>query len=230
MASNKSRLLAISLASAVLAACDGGSGGSSMNPPPSAPQSANVTMLISDASTEDWATIGVKVLSIALVPQGGGSNVAVYTAPTMAPTINLAQLDQIAEILGNASVPVGTYTAAVLEVSANPGDVLLTVAADPEAGFIAAPGSTIAPDQIQVQHTQGTAPNLTVPVKVNFENSLVVTAGQSNALDLEFDLALPAFLVGHVPPGVGNTLWAVNFDGPLRPRPLHDLSRLVLRH
>src|ERR1700683_2291385 len=117
---NKSRLLAISLASAVLAACSGGSGGSSMSPPPSAPQSANVSMLISDASTEDWATIGVKVLSIALVPQGGGGNVTVYTAPATVPMVNLVQLDQIAEILGNTSVPVGTYTAAVLTVGANP--------------------------------------------------------------------------------------------------------------
>ena len=74
-------------------------------------------MIISDASTEDWATIGVEVLSIALVPQGGGSNVTVYTAPSPAPTVNLAQLDQIAEILGNVSVPVGTYTGAVLTIN-----------------------------------------------------------------------------------------------------------------
>ena len=231
MVRNTSRLLPVGIAAALIAACGGGgSGGGSTAPPNQVAQTGNVSMVVSDASTEDWATIGVKVLSIALVPQGGGANVTVYTAPTMAPTINLAQLDQIGEILGNASVPVGTYTAAVLTVSANPGDVLLTVAADPEAGFIAVPGSTIAADQIQVQHTQGMTPNLTVPIKVNFESPLVVTAGQSNALDLEFDLAHPAFLVGHVPPGVGNTLWAVNFDGPVRHRPLHDLTRLVLRH
>ena len=231
MVRSTSRLLPVGIAAALIAACGGGgSGGSSSAPLNPVAQTGSVSMVVSDASSEDWATIGVKVLSIALVPQGGGSNVTVYTAPTMAPTINLAQLDQIGEILGNASVPVGTYTAAVLEVSANPGDVLLTVAADPEAGFMAAPSSTIAADQIQVQHTQGMAPNLTVPVKVNFESPLVVTAGQSNALDLEFDLAHPAFLVGHVPPGVGNTLWAVNFDGPVRHRPLHDLTRLVLRH
>src|ERR1700730_9359093 len=151
MASNKSRLLAISLASAVLAACDGGSGGSSMNPPTSAPQSANVSMLISDASSEDWATIGVKVLSIALVPQGGGGTVTVYTPPSPAPTVNLAELDQIAEILGNVSVPVGTYTGAVLTVSANPGDILLTTAADPEAGFAAAASTTIPAADIQIQ-------------------------------------------------------------------------------
>src|SRR6202166_306923 len=140
MARNTSRLLPVGIAAALIAACGGGgSGGSSTTPINQAAQTGNVSMVVSDASTEDWATIGVKVLSIALVTLGGCTHVAVYTAPTMAPTINLAQLDQIAEILGNASVPVGTYTAAVLSVSANPSDVLLTVAADPEPGFIAAP-------------------------------------------------------------------------------------------
>jgi hypothetical protein len=144
--------------------------------------------------------------------------------------VNLAQLDQIAELLGNTSVPAGTYTGAVLTVSANAGDLLLTVAANPEPGFAAAPGTTIPADQIQIQHSQGTSPNLTAPVKVTFDSPLVVSAGQSNALDLEFDLGHPAFVVGHVPPGAGTTQWAVNFDGPVRHRPLHDLSRLVLRH
>ena len=187
-------------------------------------------MMISDASTEDWATIGVKVMSIALVPQGGGGNVTVYTAPATVPTVNLVELDQIAEILGNTPVPVGTYTGAVLTVSANPGDVSLTVAANPEAGFAAMPGTTIPGNQIQIQHAEGTAPNLTVSVKVKFVSPLVVDAGQNNALDLEFDLAHPAFLVGHVPPGAGATLWAVNFNGPIRHHPSRDLSRLVLRH
>jgi hypothetical protein len=229
---NKPRLLAMSLASAVLAACGGGGGssGNSINPPPSAPQSAQVSMIVSDASSEDWATIGVKVLSIALVPQGGGSNVSVYTAPSPAPTVNLAQLDQIAEILGNVSVPVGTYTGAVLTISANPGDVLLTTSADPEAGFAAAASTTIPAADIQIQHTTGSTGSLTVPVDVNFVSPLVVTANQNNALDLEFDLGHPAFLVGHVPPGAGTTLWAVNFNGPVRHHPLHDLTWLVLRH
>jgi hypothetical protein len=60
---------------------------------------------------------------------------------------------------------------------------------------------------------------------VNFVSPLVVSATQNNALDLEFDLGHPAFIVGHVPPGSGTTLWAVNFDGPVRHHPLHDLSR-----
>ena len=225
-----SRLLSVSVAAALLAACGGGSSGGSGGALNSAPQSGNVAMLLSDASSEDWATIGVKVLSIALVPQGGGGNVTVYTAPTPAPVVNLVQLDQIAELLGNSTVPVGTYTAAVLTVSGNAGDILLTVAADPEAGFAAAPGTTIPSNQIQVQHTQGSGSNLTVPVKVTFDSPLVVSANQNNALDLEFDLAHPAFLVGHVPAGTGGSIWAVNFNGPVHHHPLHDLARLVLRH
>ncbi|HEY2682095.1 MAG TPA: DUF4382 domain-containing protein [Steroidobacteraceae bacterium] len=232
MNENISRWSLLALSSAMLAACGGGGGSSgSSSLSGSSPQSASVSMLISDASTEDWATIGVKVLSIALVPQAGGANVTVYSAPTPAPMVNLAQLDQISEILGNVTVPVGTYTGAVLTVSGNDSDILLTVAADPEAGFAGAPGTTISSSQIKVQHTQGSGGSLTVPVKVSFDSPLVVSANQSNALDLEFDLGHPAFIVGHTPPASGGTtLWAVNFDGPVRHHPLHDISRLVLRH
>jgi Domain of unknown function (DUF4382) len=228
MASNGSRLLATGIACAITAACGGGSGANMMTM--SAPQSGTMSLLVSDASSEDWATIGVKILSIALVPQGGGAAVTVYTAPTPAPIVNLAQLDQIAEILGNVSVPTGTYTSAILTVSANSGDVLLTVAADPESGFAAPPGTTIPSNQIQIQHAKGATPNLSVPIDVNFVAPLVVTANQNNALDLEFDLAHPAFIVGHVPPAAGTTLWAVNFNGPVRHHPLHELARLLLRH
>ena len=60
-------------------------------------QNGSANMMVSDASTEDWATIGVKILSISLVPQGGGSPVAVLTAGNSVPTINLVQLDQLGE-------------------------------------------------------------------------------------------------------------------------------------
>ncbi len=234
MFSQSSRLLPIGLAAALLAACGGGGSGgtqsSSMTSAPAAPQSANVAMMLSDASTNDWSIIGVKVLSIALIPQQGGSNVTVYTAPTPVPTTNLVELDQIADLLGNTSVPVGEYTGAVLTVSGNPSDILLTVAPDPEAGFAAQGGTTISPSQIQVQHTQGLGFSLTTPIKVTFVSPLVVSTTQNNALDLEFDLSHPAFLIGHVPVGGGATIWAVNFDGPVHHHPLYDLTRLVLRH
>ena len=230
--SNSSRLLSLSIAAILVSACGGGgSGGSAAtSTSTSTTQTAKLAVMVSDASSEDWATIGVKIMSIALIPQGGGGNVTVYSAPSPVPTTNLVLLDQLDELLGNTSIPLGNYSGAVLTVSANPGDILLTTATNPEAGFAAPAGTTIASSQIQVQHTQGATGSLTVPVTVNFDSPLVVSSTQNNALDLEFDLAHPAFLIGHVPVGGGPTLWAVNFDGPVRRLPRHDLTRLVLRH
>jgi hypothetical protein len=214
---------------AVLAAC-GGSGGS--DPLTPTPQSqAAMPLVLSDASSEDWATIGVRVLSIALVPQGGGANVTVWSAASPAPYLNLEQLDQLGEILGNVMVPTGTYSGAALTVSANPGDVLLTVSSNPESGFPLPAASSVPASQIQIQNKQGGSANLTVSINLTFDTPLTVAAGQSNALDLEFDLSHPAFIMGHTPPAAdGATLWAVNFCGPVHRRPVADIARLVLRH
>ncbi len=213
-----------------LAACGGGGGSATITPPVT--QTANVPITISDASSEDWATIGVKVLSITLTPQGGGTPLTVYTAPSIVPVSNLAQLDSISELINTASIPVGTYTDATLTLSANPGDVTLIAAADPEAGFAAAAGSTIDPSLIKIQGMQGSAGSLTVPVKVSFEKPITVSTGQTTPVDIEFDLAHPAFIVGHTPPAAaGATLWAVNFKGgPVRHHRIDDVRALVLRH
>jgi hypothetical protein len=223
----------LGVASAALTLFSAGcsSGGSATSGPIPQPQNGTLNVIVSDAPTEDWAMICVKVLSITLTPQGGGSDVTVYTAPSPAPSINLLQLDQLNEILGNVSVPAGTYTVATITLSGNSGDVLLTASADPETGFSAAAGASIPSSQIQILGTKGSAGSLTVPIKVTLDSPLVVTANQNNALDLEFDLSHPAFIVAHVPPaGGGTTMWAVNFNGPVRHRPFHDLTRLVLRH
>lgn len=226
----RTKLLSAAICStlvSMLAGCGGGGSGSSSIV--QTPQDGTVSLLVSDASSEDWATIGVKVLSIALVPQGGGANVTVYTAPSPPPVINLEQLDQLGEIIGNVAVPEGTYTGAVITVAGNPGDVLLVAAADPEAGFAGTPGAAVPSADIQIQGTKGTSGNLYVPITVKFESNLVVTANQNNQLDLEFDLNHPAFIVGHTPVG-GTTEWAVNFRGPVRHHPIADFTRFMLRH
>ena len=194
-------------------------------------ENGTLVTTVSDASTEDWAIIGVKVLSVSLTPQGGGSDVTVYTAPSPAPYINLVQLDQLSEILANTSIPAGTYTAATITIAGNPGDVLLTAATDPEAGFAGTAGAAVPSNQIQIRGTTGSAGSLTVPVKLNLASPLVITANQTNALDLEFDLAHPAFIVAHVPPaGNGSIVWAVNFNGPVRDHRLARIDALLLRH
>ena len=128
-------------------------------------------------------------------------------------------------------MPVGTYSGAILTIAANPGDVLLTVSSDPLSGFPLPGGTSVPPGDIQIQGGQGAAGNLTVAVNVKFDMPLSVSTGTSNALDLEFDLAHPAFIVGHTPPAAaGTTVWAVNFRGPVRRLAVPDIARLVLRH
>ena len=214
-----------------LGACGGGGGssdpGSGMGSSPT--QNSHMAMIISDASSDDWATVGVRIISIALAPQGGGSPVTVYTAPSNPPMVNLEQLDQIGEVLGNVTVPVGTYTGATVTVGANPGDLELVVAAEPEAGFAGTAGATIPSADMQIVGATGSSGSLTVPVNLSFDSPLVVTAGGSNALDLEFDLSHPAFIVAHNPPAATATQWAVNFVGPVRRRPIADIAHLVLR-
>ncbi len=214
-----------------LAGCGGGSGDSSAVNTVSPQGTGMMPLTVSDAASDDWACVGVRVLSIALLPQGGGSPVTVWTAPSPAPYVNLVQLDQLGEILGNISVPANTYSAAVLTIAANPGDVLLTSAANPPSGFPVPGGTAIPAGQIQIQGASGASGNLTVQVTVNFATPFTVSTTQNDGLDLEFDLANPAFIVGHTPPAAdGATLWAVNFNGPVRHHRVHDLTRLVLRH
>jgi Domain of unknown function (DUF4382) len=218
----------------ILSACGGGGSNSSTTTSTStttssSTQSGTVSAVISDDPAEDWAAVDVKVLSIALVPQGGGTPVTIYTAPSPAPLINLVQLDQLGEILGNVPVPAGTYTSAIITISGNPGDVSLVVGANPESGFAGTAGATIPSGQIQIMGAKGSTGSLTVPVTINLQSPLVVTAGQNNALDLEFNLAHPAFIVDHVPPS-GAPFWAVNFKGCLRHHPIADITALVLRH
>jgi hypothetical protein len=219
--------LTLSLTAAAMLFFTAGCGTTSNSTPSS--KSGTVNMMMSDASTEDWATIGVKLSSISLIPMGTGSPVIVYTAASPAPIINLVQLDQLSEILGNVSVAAGTYTGATVTISANPGDVLLTAAADPAFGFAGTAGVTVPSAQIQIMGAVGAAGSLTVPVNVTFASPLVVAANQSNALDLEVELSNPVFLVDHVP-AAGATIWAVDFNGPVRDRPVADITKLVLRH
>jgi hypothetical protein len=122
----------------------GSSSGSTTTTPPSSnhqPQNGTLNVIVSDDPTQEWATIGIKVLSISLTPQSGGNPVTVFTSGTPAPTINLLQLDQLDEILQSATIPAGTYSSATITLSGNPGDVTLIASADPEAGF--APLTTI---------------------------------------------------------------------------------------
>lgn len=217
-----------------LAGCSGGTSASTTTTPTPTQQNGTLNLIVSDDPTEDWATIGVKVLNISLVPQGGGTPVTVYTAPSTPPLINLVQLDQLGEILGNVTVPTGTYTAANLTLSANNSgtgcDVSLVASGDPETGFDVPAGTAVPCSQTVIAGATGAAGSMTVPVTVNLQTPLTVASTGSNALDLEFDLRNPALVVEHYPAGAAAPTWALNFNGPIRHRPHPDLTKVLLRH
>ena len=121
------------------------------------------------------------------------------------------------------------YAMTVVTISGNPTDIQLTSSADPSAGVLALcnAATPVSTGQIQVQGATGSTGSLTVTVNVNFVSPLVVTANGTNALDLEFDLSHPAFLVGHA--AGGSTIWAVNFNGPLHHHPIPDITKFLLR-
>lgn len=233
---DRTRVLVVAAAAAAffwMAGCNG-SLTSSLTGTTTQSQTGTVNVMLSDDPTEDWATIGVRIESIALNPQGGGTPVTVFTAPSTPPIVNLVQLDQLSEILGNATIPVGTYTSATLTLAANNNgttcDVLLVVSGDPSSGFPLPAGSTVPCSQIDIVGAQGTSPNATVPLSINLVSPLTVTSGSSNALDLEFNLRHPAFIVEHEPAGSTTPTWAINFNGPVRHHPRPDLTQVVLRH
>ena len=214
-------------AAAVLAA---GCGGSSSGGSGTAGATGTVHLLLSDDPSTDWAAIGVKVRSVALVPKGGGAPVTIFTAEANAPVVNLVQLDQLAELVDDAVVPVGTYVAAVVTLGANQGDVVLTPSADPDPAFAGSiyVGSSCPASRVFVQNAVGAPGSRTVAVRVGLEDPLVVTEGTSSPLDLEFDLSHPIFIVDHAPAGA-EPFWFVTFEGPLHHHPVRDLRRLVLR-
>lgn len=207
-----------------LVACGGGAGGTSTTPVGVA---HNVPLLIRDAADEDWASVGVKVLSVTLTQQGGGT-VSVY-APATPAMVNLAQLDQVSDLLAGA-IPAGTYTGATITIAANPGDVTLTVAQDPEQGFSGPPGTPIPSSQIAVNGATGNAGALQVAINVHFEHDVTVSASQTAPVELDFDLGHPAFVISHVMTG-GTTIYTISFNGgPVREHHVRSVTELVLRH
>jgi len=230
----RSLLYSVELGLVALALACGGKPGSNSSLSMSAASSGSTTpgrlmLSVSDASTEDWAFIGVKLLNIYLRTQDG-SAVTVFTAPATPAVLNLVQLDSISDLLGTAQVPPGAYTGVTLVISANPGDVSLTAAANPSAGFDGVANEVVPANDIQIQGAALMGGNLAVAVNLTLATPLVVTAGATSNLDLEFVLAHPAFLVDHPQTNGADTLWTVNFNGTVRQNPVSNPEVMVLRH
>jgi len=214
----KLRYLFIAAPVALALAC----GGSSPQSSTSGSEGA-VNVLITDAPSEAWADIGVIIRSVALVPVGQSVSAAVqvYDGSKDTQQFNLAQMDNLAELLNTATVKAGTYDRVIIKVDGNPANVTLAPSLDANGN----PQNPIPTSQIVVNGTRDANGWVTVPT-ITLRANLQVVSGQPTAVQLDFDLASPLFVVTHDLPN-GTTFYVLNFV--VRHKPHGTLDRLILR-
>jgi len=186
---------------ALTVAC-GGSGGSS-TPAPVATGSAAI--ILTDAPSDQWSAVEVVVTKITLLNKADHAREVVAFEGATA-RINLVDLDSVGELLATAQLPVGTYDA--LRVTIDPGSVSL----------VKADGTTVPAGQVHVNGAN---------VLVHLETDLVVTAAGSNAVQIDFDLGHPLFLVQ-----LPNGDWVMNLQVKHRSNAngMMGMRQLMFRH
>ncbi|HXC17285.1 MAG TPA: DUF4382 domain-containing protein [Holophagaceae bacterium] len=159
----------------LLVACGGGSSSSS------APQNGQVALGVTDAPSDAWQSVSVQITKLTLFnSQQPSSEVTVFqggTDPSTNPAINLVDLDGLAQILGTASVPAGTYDR--MRVSINPDPASMSLVDEN--------GNTIPAASIKVVGGTG--------ITVRMDNSITVTPGATSFANADFDLSDPMSIV-----------------------------------
>lgn len=178
---------------------------------------APVSFLVTDAPTDNWSNIGVIIRKAVLIPVGGTVNegVTVYDGSSDTTKINLVDLDELSELLGTAQIPAGSYDRLLIQVDGDPSNIDLV----PADGSAQIPAS-----QIIVRGADPSTKLVTLPVTLS--SPLTVVAGQPNAVQVDFDLGHPLFVVAHNI--AGTTIYTLNFQ--VRHKPHHALNLVYLRH
>jgi hypothetical protein len=198
-------------------ACGGGSSSSSSTAAQT-PQ-GRVDLVVSDAPAPAWSSVDVVIQKVALRPVGGGAPVVIYDQTNAASPahLNLVDLDELGQLITGATVPAGSYDKVFVQI--DPNSVALTDSANPPSTY------TVAGGNVKVVGLTGFDVALNAP--------LVVDANGSNAVDLDFDLGHPLFIVDRpngAPSGAnGTTLYLVNFERCVRHRPHPSLASFLLR-
>jgi hypothetical protein len=211
--------IAAGLSSLALFVACGGGGKNSSTTTDNAPQGA-MDVIVSDAPSAAWSSVDVVIQKIALRPVGGGTPVVVFdqTGASSPVHMNLVDLDELGELLTGASVPVGTYDKVYVQI--DPASVSLSDTAATPQTF------TVAGGNVKVVGLSGFDVSLSAP--------LTVTKASTNAVELDFDLGHPLFIVdrpGGAPSGAnGTTMYLVNFERCVRHRPHLGMASFLLRH
>lgn len=181
----------------------GGSSSTSVTPTPAATGATSI--ILTDAPSDQWSAIEVVVTKVTLLNKTDHTKEVVAFEGATA-KINLVDLDSVGELLATAQIPVGTYDA--LRVTIDPTSVTL----------VKADGTTVPSSQV---HVAGAS------VLVGLSTDLVVTATGSNAVQIDFDLGHPLFLVQ-----LPNGDWVMNLQVKHRPNAngMMTMSQLMFRH
>jgi hypothetical protein len=142
-----------------------------------------MNVLVTDSPSDDWQEVTVHVKSISLRNEAGLSWTTVWTADTSNPDsgkLNLVDLAGVAQILGQATIPAGTYDRLKLVIDTDP--TTMTLVDDT--------GTTIDPSNITVNDPAGTG-----EIKVAISPAITVTDGGTANLQVDFDLAHPLSII-----------------------------------
>ncbi|NTU51875.1 MAG: DUF4382 domain-containing protein, partial [Candidatus Aminicenantes bacterium] len=143
-----------------------------------------LNLFVTDAPTDEWEQVTVVLKSIGLHRNGSDAWETVWTADPANPaagTINLVELNGVAEYLENVTLPVGTYNMMRIVINTDPATMTL----------IPAGATTPVP-----------AANITVvdpsgrgEIRVDLDPAILVEEGKDANLMVDFDLAHPLSIV-----------------------------------
>jgi hypothetical protein len=166
-----------------------------------------VTTIITDAPADAWSAVEVVVKSVAFRSKADHAKTVVALNGNST-RINLVDLDEVGEVLGNLKVPVGTYDGVILEVDTDPANIKL----------VRADGSHVPASQLRV-----VGPGR---ILVALDQDLVVTENGSNQVQIDFDLGHPVFLVDLAD---GSVMLNLNAPGLLRHKGLAMVQHVEFR-
>jgi len=143
-----------------------------------------LNVFLTDAPTDEWEQVTVVLKSIGLHRAGGDAWETVWTADPANPaagTINLVELNGVAEFLKNATLPVGTYNMMRIVIDTDPATMTLV----PDGAM-----TPIAASNIHVVDPSGRG-----ELRVELDPDIVVEEGKDTNLMVDFDLAHPLSIV-----------------------------------
>ena len=196
-------LLAVpALTTLTLTLACGGSGTSTKSTPVI---TGAASIILTDAPSDQWSAVEVVVTKVTLLNKADHTKEVVAFEGATA-KINLVDLDSVGELLATAQIPVGSYDA--LRITIDPASVNL----------VKADGTTVPASQV---HVKGAS------VLVGLSTDLVVTPTGSNAVQIDFDLGHPLFLVQ-----LPNLDWVMNLQVKHRPNAngMMGMGQLMFRH